>query len=270
MKFYRRGNNSRNYKRTVLVGVLILSLGCVVWGQASEEQSGLSIPEMILAKLHLANEKRSAIETEKAEWKTEKARLELLGNMLREEISRYKEKAQKRENDSKLIRKEMEGMVYAVDEHRKLRTVANTISGRINESLDKLSAESFPGVVPLGEGGQESDTERFENSLKRLADVEKNYSEWDIGIVSGLLDGEEVAVRLLRAGNCFGWWMSLNGESVGTARMEGGKLVLDEIKDAGKKEGIFCAFGMEAGKEAPGWALLPVVSKPVRRKAEGK
>jgi hypothetical protein len=241
--------------RAHLAAIAVLTF--FVWGKIEAAEKP-SVPERILLDLRAANDARTALEKERAEWQAEKARLELLEKLLKEEVERRRTETERAESGIAKIRQESAGMNSTVDEHRQLETAATEVSDRLHEALDARASASLPGVVPVGQ--EDSTSRKLDVAMKRLADTEAACRMWSVEVASGFLNGEELAVRLLRAGDAGAWWMALDGLRAGTARMEGGRLLLEEIRETGLRDRILSAFSMQAGRMVADWLVLPLAA----------
>lgn len=232
----------------------------------AEEAS--TIPEQVLTDLRSANDLRTALETQRADWEAEKSRLELLMKLLQTETQRHQQEAERARAESAKIRKESENMTSAIDAYRMLQAAEKIVAGQLQEALDQRQPEALPGVIPLGVGDDKDPAGPLSAALSRLADTETAAKEISVEVVQGMLGKEELAVRMLRAGAVAAWWISLDGNRAGTAHQQDGILYLTETTSPEERVRIQSAFAVQAGQSVPAWLLLPVTQTPANA-AEG-
>lgn len=217
----------------------------------------------VMEDLRAAGEARVEYEKVLTRDAEEQARTEVLLQALAAGRERAQRQTLAARRECARIRAETAGAASAGDAMRELEKTAAHLAEKLERELDRSAGRTFPGVVAdnphVAEAGkQPEDGERFHAALARLESAELAAKEWNSEIVSGWLDGQELAVRLLRAGNVAAWWLTLDGKRAGTARMEGEKLLLRPAADAAIAENIARAFAAYAGRLAPDWVTLPL------------
>jgi len=212
----------------------------------------------VLDDLTAANEARARRLQEQDEWVRERQRMELLQATIGRETERAEDAAAASRQTIRDL--EQNGRVQ-IEERRKveaLRSLLDRLSGRIHAALTAIEKACPPGVIP-GQQPQSSATAemRFLKATDLLAQAKRESSRAGVEIVSGLLDGEVVTVRLLRLGGIACWWRSLDGKQSGRAAVSEGELRLSTVT-ADEGVSIGRAFDMVVGRSAPGWVVLHV------------
>lgn len=277
MRDNQRMPSVRRMRRVRLLRAGLAALVFLFWVKHLDAAEPSTAPEQVLSELRAANDIRSALEAQRAEWEAEKSRLNLLMSLLQAEKDRQGDDAARAQAQAAKIRKESEHMTSAIDAFRMLQAAEKMIAGRLQEALDKRVPDSLPGVVPVGTADDKDPAGPLSAALSRLADAQAATKVLSVEVVPGLLDGEELAVRLLRAGDVAAWWISLDGLHAGTARQFEGKLFLKKAASQDEQTRIQTAFVMQAGQAMAAWLLLPVnvhapdesASAPTAPAAEG-
>lgn len=226
---------------------------------AGHAQMQSTIPEQILETLQSANALRTQVEQERSSWRHERARLELLLQTVEEEATRIDVETAGVQDEIRASQAEFAQYEEQCCRHESLRDAVEEVASRLDEALDAQTARSFPGVVPIGDMKVADDPGvRLSKALRRLRNAERAMESWSAEIVTGLLDGKERAVRLLRAGDAVAWWVSLDYSRAGIAHMREGMLVLDECDEPSVAERIRKALVIHEGTDVPTRVLLPL------------
>jgi hypothetical protein len=149
----------------------------------------------------------------------------------------------------------------AADPRATRKAIADAASA-IHARADRLAVRLLPGVVPPRAPGLD-ELGSLRDGIARIEHAERESSAIQIELVTGLRDGQPVAVRMLRIGSGLAWWVALDRSAAGTARTHDGALILD-VSDDEVAGTIIAAVGMAAGQQVPELAPLPVHAPEVR------
>lgn len=217
-----------------------------------------SLPVQVLAELEQANAARAELSRVQSRWRDEKQKIELLLSTVRQQRDHYQARAD-RDNE---LRQEREKQLAAFETNRKrladIEAMLDALCERLEVSLGKLQARSFPGLVPPDRAQRITDPAgRLASAVGRIEETRLRAKNSAIELVVGSLDGEELTVKLLRAGSAAAWWVSLDGLQAGTAKMDRGKLVLARATSLADIQAVNTAFDVIEGRLAPVWLLVP-------------
>jgi hypothetical protein len=237
--------------------ILILLVGRGISQDASSKGSGF-LPEQVLAELEKANAARTELSNAQAEWRAEQQKIELLLSTIQQQTRHYQAQAGR---DTEL-RLQREKQLVAFETNRKrledIETMLDTLCERLEVSLAKLRAASLPGLIPPDRAQHITDPAgRLASAAGRIMEANVRCRNCSVELVVGLLDGEELTVKLLRAGGVAAWWVSLDGLQAGTGKILDAKLVLTSVTSPGDIKNINAAFNVIEGRLAPTWLLLP-------------
>jgi len=254
----------------VCVSIFLVLAGHGV-SQTASRNGGLPVSEQVLAELDQANAARAELSGEQSKWRTEKQKIELLLSTIRQQTRNCQARAD-RDNE---LRQQREKQIAAFETNRKrladIETMLDSLCERLEISLAKLQARNFPGLVPPDKAQRITDPGgRLASAVRRIEETRVRSKNSAIELVVGSLEGEELTVKLLRAGAVAAWWVSLDGLQAGTAKMDRDKLVLTRATGPGDVQAINTAFNVIEGRLAPVWLLVPVGQLQVTPTKEAK
>ena len=254
----------------VCVSIFLVLAGHGV-SQTTSRDAGLPVSEQVLAELDRANAARAKLSSEQSKWRAEKQKIELLLSTIRQQTRNCQAQA---DRDNKL-RQLREKQIATFETNRKrladIETMLDSLCERLEVSLAKLRAENLPGLVPPDRAQSITDPAgRLASATGRIEEALARGKNSSVELVTGSLAGEEITIKLLRAGAAAAWWVSLDGLQAGTARMERGKLVLTRAAEAVDNQSIIAAFNVIEGRLAPSWLLLPADQLKISSDKEAK
>lgn len=226
--------------------------------RASETTPATSVAEQTLHELRAANEARAALESERAAAKADDEKLKFLLETVQREARRYAEQAEKSRVKIAEARAALSSLDAAESKTRAVEDAADTVAGKLQDALDQRAPSSFPGVIPTGTGAGETPGDRLRTALARLDKTETECCAWRVDVVTGLLDGKSLAVKLLRAGDARAWWLSLDESRAGTATPKGGALLLTSSPESAVADVVRKALAVREGRVPPTWVPLPL------------
>ncbi len=243
--------------RFLPLAVCLLTLPFIVGAAPAADDAG-TVPRQVQAELAAAHEARSQLAEEERAWAAEKERL----NLLLSTVRRRAEQLQAEANDAAAARNQRRKEVDALSAKRRrldaVEALLDTLAERLEKDLAALAAGTLPGLVPPDAAAGITDpARRFDAALARLQETESRLATATVEIVTGVLEGREVTVKLLRAGAAAAWWTSLDGARAGTARLDGERLVLTPVTAPETADAVRKAVAVAEGRAAPGWVVLP-------------
>jgi len=229
------------------------------------------LPRQVLGELEQANSARAQLSKARSQWRGEKQKIDLLLSTVRQQRRHYQAQAD-RDNE---LRQKREKQLAAFETNRKrladIEVMLDTLCERLEVSLAKLQARNFPGLVPPDKAQRITDPGgRLASAVRRIEETRVRSKNSAIELVVGSLEGEELTVKLLRAGAAAAWWVSLDGLQAGTAKMDRDKLVLARATGPGDVQAINTAFNVIEGRLAPVWLLVPLGQLQVTHTKEAK
>ncbi|MFO8014397.1 MAG: DUF3450 family protein [Phycisphaerae bacterium] len=243
--------------RFLPLAVCLLALPFVLGAAPAADEPG-TVPRQVQAELAAAHRARSRLAEETQAWAAEKERLDLLIAAVRRRAERLEAEAE----DAAAARADLETKVESLSAKKArleaVQALLDTLAERLEKDLEALAAGTLPGLVPPDAAAGVTDpARRFDAALARLEETESRLATATVEIVTGMLEGREVTVKLLRAGAAAAWWASLDGEQAGTARLDGERLVLTPVTAPEAAEAIHKAVAVAEGRAAPDWVILP-------------
>jgi len=215
-------------------------------------------PEQVLAELDQANALRAEISREQSNWRQEQEKMELLLTTIRNQTRNCQAQASR---DRKLRQQRLEEVTALGANQKRLadiETMLDTLCERVELSMEKLRSAHFPGLIPPDRAqGITDPAGRLALAIGRMEEAAGRCRNSSVELVVGLLGDQELTVKLLRAGGAAAWWVSLDGQQAGTAKMASGKLVLTRAIDMRDIQNINMAFNVIEGRVTPAWMLLP-------------
>jgi len=243
-----------------LLALAAVLLALPLAGGAGPKDAGDAgtVPQRVQAELAAAHRARSRLAEEKQAWAREKERLELLVSAVRRRAERLHAEAER----DRAARKDLKNKVDALSAKRErlqaVEALLDALAERLEKDLQTLAEASLPGLVPPDTAAGVTDpARRLDAAVARLEETEARLGTATVEIVTGVLNGREVTVKLLRTGNAAAWWTSLDGGRAGTARREGERLVLAPTDSPEAARAIRKAVAVAEGRAAPDWAVLP-------------
>ena len=244
--------------KSVRGAILLAALLALPFAVGAEEPPAASVPEQVQAELAAAGQARRQLAREEQDWAAEKARLELLLSAVRYRAEQLKADAAKADAARADLQTQVDTFTARTDRLARVEAMLDALAERLEQALDALQAEALPGVVPPDTAsGVTEPARRFDAAVARLEETERRLGSATVEIVTGRLDGREVTVKLLRAGGAGAWWLTLDGDQAGTARLQDGRLVLDPAAGPEDAQAVARAFAVAEGRAAPDWVLLP-------------
>jgi len=252
-------------KRPALAALCLLLSATAVGAQADPNQPADKRPvsEQVMAQLRAAGEARAQRLKETQQWALEKQKLELLKATVARESRRHRAAAAEARQTETKLRARLEQHQARQQRLKAVEGVVDAICERLEKALDELAAKSLPGLVPPDRAaGITEPGRRLAAGVDRLRQVRRRTTQAAVEVVGASLDGQAVAVKILRAGGVAAWWLSLDGKKAGTAVVRDGQTILSAAADLQDTQAIRKAFAIAEGRGTPDWALLPVQTKP--------
>ena len=247
----RRG---RGMARLVLLAAALVALPPALG--AGEPPA--SVPDRVQADLAAAHEARRQLAREEQDWAAEKARLELLLSAVRYRAEQLTSDAAKADADRADLQEKVDTFTARTDRLARVDAMLDALSERLEKAIDARADEALPGVVPPDTAsGVTEPARRFDAAVARLEETEHRLASATVEIVTGRLAGREATVKLLRVGGAAAWWVTLDGDQAGTARLQDGRLLLDPAASPEDAEAVARAVAVAEGRAAPDWVLLP-------------
>jgi len=243
----------------MLLALTVLALP-LAGGAGPQEAGGqaAAVPQQVQAELEAAHQARSDLAEETRAWTAEKQRLDLLLSAVRRRTERLEAEAKEAAAARDELKKKRDTLSADTQRLETVRTLLDALSERLEKDLQALAAGALPGLVPPDAAAGVTDpARRLDAAVARLEETESRLATVTVEIVTGVLDGREVTVKLLRAGDAAAWWIALDGDRAGTARADGDRLVLTPVDAPEAAEAIRKAVAVAEGRAAPGWTLLP-------------
>jgi len=227
-------------------------------GPQNAARDAAPVPQQVQAELQAAHQARTHLAEETRAWTAEKERLDLLLSAVRRRTERLQAEAKEAEAARDELKKKLDTLSAETQRLETVRTLFDALSERLEKDLETLAAGALPGLVPPDAAAGVTDpARRLDAAVARLEETESRLATVTVEIVTGVLEGREVTVKLLRAGGAAAWWTSLDGDRAGTARREGDRLVLQTLAAPAAAEAIRKAVAVAEGRAAPDWTLLP-------------
>ena len=243
--------------RVLPLAVCLLSLPFILGAAPSADDAG-TVPQQVQAELAAAHRARSQLAEETQAWAAEKERLRLLVSAVRRRTERLKAEADAAAAARDDLKKNVDTLSAKKERLQAVEALLDALAERLEKDLQALAADSLPGLVPPDTAAGVTDpSRRLDAALARLEETESRLGTATVEIVTGVLEGREVTVKLLRAGSAAAWWASLDGARAGTARLDGERLVLVSIESPDAAGAIHKAVAVAEGRAAPGWVVLP-------------
>ena len=140
-----------------------------------------------------------------------------------------------------------------------LSAAMDAVATRINDALDALARSVLPDVIPsAAQPAPARSEDRFEAALDRLDQTERRLSQIEVGIVETQLDGDDIAVEVLRFGGAAAWWRTLDGDRYGVVHVVDGRVALQPRTGPDLSERVERAFAIAKGRAAPDLLNLPL------------
>jgi len=254
-------------KPLVLAALCLLLSATAVAAPADPNQSANNRPvsEQVMAQLRAAGEARAQRLKETQQWALEKQKLELLKATVDREARRHRAATTAAKQTEAKLRRRLDQHQTRQQKLKTVEGVVDAICERLEKALDNLAAKSLPGLVPPDQAASITDPgRRLAAGVDRLRQVGRRTKQAAVEVVGASLDGQIVAVKMLRAGGVAAWWLSLDGKKAGTAVVRDGQTILSAAANLQDTQAIRNAFAIAEGRGTPNWALLPVQTKPAK------
>jgi hypothetical protein len=256
---------TRTTRIPLRLAFVLLAVPFVLAAAPAADDAG-TVPERIQAELTVAHRARSQLAEEERAWAEEKERLNLLLTTVRRRTEQLQAEAGDAAAARDALREEVESLSAKRERLDAVETLLDTLAERLEQDLAALAAGTLPGLVPPDAAAGITDpARRFDAAVARLQETESRLGTVTVEIVTGILDGREVTVKLLRAGAAAAWWTSLDGQRAGTARLDGDRLVLTPVDSAATADAVRKAVAVAEGRAAPAWVLLPAKHVEVKK-----
>ena len=218
----------------LLAGIVMLGMSSmVVPAAAADVPSAPAASAAALEQLRAANVARAELAREEAAWKTERERLHAAIAATRAEVARLERDAAESEVQRDAARSKL-AAIGATSDLDTLRTRLGEAGVELRSALASLAATVPPGVIALPADDLAGEA-LFDASVRALDAAERAAGTLGVEVVSGTREGQSEAVKLLRVAGAAAWWVSLDGKAAGSARVAGGRLVLDAAGDDGRR-----------------------------------
>lgn len=206
----------------------------------------------ILEKLEAAN--RARLERGQVEEARRRDVLDLGGRAARARVDAAADRARARDLRQAYARLR-EATAPLVDEKARLTAVMLEAAEVVHARLDALARTAPPSAVPPRPEPEPSRPDaRLEAALDRLDETERRARSVEVVIAEGQLDGERVAVEVLRFGAAMAWWIALDGTRGGWLQRVDGATKLRPVADP---RPIARAVTIAKGRQSPSIVLLP-------------
>jgi hypothetical protein len=236
-----------------LTPMIRISFLCLVASLVVAADADPSTSTAMLADITAANEARAAVGREAQAWNLERERMEALLAAITDERDRLLTDATSLSAATKKLAEE-QAQLGDEGELENIRTQLNTAAAFVHAELQRLAKLVPPGTIQVPDL---SGDHAFDEAMRALDVSERAAAMVAVEIVTGLCDGKELAVKMLRVSGAAAWWESLDATRAGTATISNGTLHLVE-GDTALREAIHRAVLIVEGR-APAEAIeLPL------------
>jgi len=207
-----------------------------------------------LEQLRAANQARTELARDVAKWQVERERLAAIVSATEAERDRLKADAEADEKKAEAARLELATLGAGSD----LELVRGILTAGAAVQLDQLRALATqlpPGVVSLPPAGESAVD--FDTIIKTVEAAERAAAGVAVEVVTGRLEGKDVAVKLLRVSGAAAWWVSLEGNQAGTSFRRQGVLELTSAARDEDRKAITQAVNISEGRLTPALLVLP-------------
>ncbi len=230
---------------------VLLLLSCTL---AVAADGAASMAQIHLAEIAAANQARAALTQEAAAWQAESERLQGLIAAVTQEHERLSADADRFTAANTTLRDRLAQAGEAADLDI-VRAELDAAATAIRDHLSALAVRSLPGAVIVPASGGDRP---FDEAMRALDATERAAAGVAVEVVTGTRDGAEIAVRLLRVAGAAAWWVALDNDSAGSARMTADGLRLDIVSDPHAQAAIRRAIHIADGRVAAEAVLLPL------------
>ncbi len=233
------------------------------------ESANRPVSQRVLDELRAAGRARRARLEEEEARRAEQQRLKLLVSTVRDKAARYRSAAAA--DRKRIAEREKRGRELAAlrDRRGAIENMVGAIAARLQKTLNEVADASLPGLVPPATDTGSDPAGKFAAAISRLRGSRRRGTGAAVELVAGRLGGRTVTVKLLRAGGAAAWWVALDGEKAGTARVEDGRLILRPVGPA-EADSIRKTLAVLEARAAPELLLLPAGDVTADRPAEAK
>ena len=239
--------------------VLLSALAVTARAQTSQPDSNQPVAKQVMSELRAAGEARAQLLKEQQQWALEKEKLELLKSTVMREAKLRRAAATKARQAETELRQRLEQHKVAQQRLKSVEGVVDALCERLEKALAKRAGKSLPGLVPPDRAASITEPgRRLAAGVDRLRQVRRRAKQAAVEIVSGSLENQTIAVKMLRAGGVAAWWLSLDGKQAGPATVRDGQVILTKATKLEDVQAIQNAFAIAEGRGTPNWALLPV------------
>jgi len=236
--------------------MLVLLVCCVTTVLPGE----VPVSEKILHQLQSAGHARRTLLKEREEWAAEKQRLELLVSTVQQRSARYRKKTEENQKRIAEYGKKDRELADLRDRHQAVSEVIDQMAAWLKKQLDEMDTESIPGLVAPATEKADDPAGRLSSGVIRLTRSIERGRDSAIELVSGFIGEKEITVNLVRAGGVAAWWVSLDWNKAGVARVEDGRLILEPAAGFVEAGEIKKALEILKKRRSPELLILPAAS----------
>lgn len=228
-----------------LLALLILGAAGLAPLRPARAESGA---DAVIEVLAAADRARAALAREQAEWALERDRQQALADALAAEARRLDgEVARLRAQAAEL--RETAASDALAERIAEKRAEAQAVDSAIRGGLAPLAPRWSPPAAAPGLPG----------ALALLRAAEQAATAVEVGVVTGELDGQTVAVQTVRLGLAAMWWRALDGGAAGRVEVVDGRRILHRGAPA-EQRAVIEALAVAGGQVPPRLIDLPVAA----------
>lgn len=226
-----------------LLTSLLLGLAGLAPLRPARAESGA---DAVLETLAAADRARAALAREQAEWALERDRQQALADALVAEARRIDGEVTRLRAQAAELRED--AATDALGERiAAKRAEADAVDSAIRGGLAPLAPRWSPPAAAPGLPG----------ALALLRAAEQAATAVEVGVITGELDGQTVAVQTVRLGFAAMWWRALDGADAGRVELVDGRRILRRGTPA-EQQAVIEALAVASGQIPPRLIALPV------------
>jgi len=244
---------------------VLLAFAVTSRAQTKRPDANQPVAAQVMSELRAAGEARGQLLKEQQQWALERDKLELLKSTVIRETQRHRKAAAQARQAETELRRRLEQHKIAHQRLKAVEGVVDALCERLEKALAALADKSLPGLVPPDRAaGITEPGRRLAAGVDRLRQIRRRAKQAAVEVVSGSLEKQTIAVKMLRAGGVAAWWVSLDGKQTGTATVRDGQMILALATRLEDTQAIQNAFAIAEGRGTPNWSLLPLQTKATR------
>lgn len=241
----------------LIAALLAVSVGPYFVGLSAAEPPPPDPVSLALEQLRAANEARSELARETAEWQVERDRLRAVIAATSAERDRLRADAESNEKLSAEAQTKLSALGAGSDLQALEEQLARGAAVHW-QRLQDLAAQVPPGIFPRNTTNAPAGTGDFDSLAKALDAAERAATGVSVEFVVGQLNGQSTPIKLLRIAGAAGWWISLDETQAGPVELRKGVLELIPANRPDERQAIQKALHIAEGRSPASLVMVPL------------